>query len=396
MTVGPGSSNDPADGAAARQDVGHAGTEKRVEPLELFFDLVFVFAITQVTARLADHATWGGLIQGLLILSAIWWAWGAYAWLTNEVDASRDAVQLAMFGSMAGMLVAALTIPRAFEDEAGSFAVAYLGVRVMHIALFAAGTEHVDVRMAARALAPTALLAPVILLVASQLEGWAQMTLWIVALGTDYIGGGLRGIEGWRLSPAHFAERHGLIVIIALGESVFAIGVGAAGVALDLSTIAAATLGIVVVATLWVTYFDRSTGQVERYLSALHGRDRNTTARDAYSFLHLPMVAGIVLLALGIKTTIAHVDDPLETVPSVALCGGVALYLLAQVAYRRRCRTPTGPQRLFAALASAALIPLVTAVPALAGLAALAAVCTALYVFELIRRPAQDTAQDTT
>jgi low temperature requirement protein LtrA len=399
MTVGPASSNDPADGTAAgrdvRGDVAHTGTEKRVEPLELFFDLVFVFAITQVTARLADHATWGGLLEGLLILSSIWWAWGAYAWLTNEVDGSRDGVQLAMFGSMAGMLVAALAIPRAFEDDAGVFAGAYLVVRVLHIALFAAGTEHVDVRMAARALAPTALLAPVILLVASQLDGWAQVALWVVALGTDYIGGGLRGIEGWRLSPAHFAERHGLIIIIALGESIFAIGVGAAGVALDLSTIAAATLGIVVVATLWVTYFDRSTDRVERHLSALRGRDRNTTARDAYSFLHLPMVAGIVLLALGIKKTIEHVEDPLKTVPSVALCGGVALYLVAQVAYRRRCQAPPGPQRLVAALACAALIPLVTAVPALAGLAALAAVCAALYVFELLRRPARGAAQDT-
>lgn len=322
----------------------------------------------------------------MLILTAIWWAWGAYAWLTNEVDGSRTGVRLTMFGSMAAMLVAALAIPRAFEDDAGIFAGAYLVVRVLHIALFVAGTDHVDVRNAARTLAPTALLAPVILVVASQLDGWAQVSLWVVALAIDYIGGGVRGIEGFRLSPAHFAERHGLIIIIALGESIFAIGVGAAGVALDLATIAAATVGIVVVAVLWVTYFDPSTGRVEAYLHTLRGRERNTTARDAFSFLHLPMVAGIVLLALGIKKTIEHVEDPLGVVPSVALCGGVALYLVAQVAYRRRCQEPVEPQRLIAALACAALIPLVVVVPAFAGLAALAVVCAALSVYEPVRR----------
>jgi low temperature requirement protein LtrA len=385
MTSEPAQPRDPADRAGLDSVAENDGAEKRVEPLELFFDLVFVFAITQVTARLADHTTWGGLFSGLLILSSIWWAWGAYAWLTNEVDGSRNRVRLAMFGAMAGMLVAALAIPRALEADAGIFAGAYLAVRILHIALFAAGTDNVDVRMATRALAPTALLAPVILLIAAQLDGWGQVVLWVLALGIDYIGGGLRGIEGWRLSPSHFAERHGLIIIIALGESIFAIGVGAAGAALNLETITAATLAIVIVAVLWGTYFDRSPARVEANLHALHGRARNTTARDAYSFLHLPMAAGIVLLALGIKKTIQHVEEPLKVVPAVALCGGVALYLLAQVAYRYRCQDRPGLQRLVAALACAALTPVVIAVPALAGLAALAAVCAALHVYELVR-----------
>jgi low temperature requirement protein LtrA len=385
MTFNPAQPSDSAERAAVGSVAENHPSEKRVEPLELFFDLVFVFAITQVTARLADHATWGGLGAGLLILSSIWWAWGAYAWLTNEIDGSRNGVRLAMFSAMAGMLVAALAIPRAFEDDAGIFAGAYLAVRVLHIALFAAGTDNVDVRTATRALAPTALLAPVILLIAAQLDGWAQVALWVLALGIDYIGGGLRGIEGWRLSPSYFAERHGLIIIIALGESIFAIGVGAAGAALSLETITAAVLGIVIVAVLWGTYFDRSPGRVEANLHALQGRARNTTARDAYSFLHLPMAAGIVLLALGIKKTIEHVEEPLKVIPSVALCGGVALYFLAQIAYRYRCQDPPGLARLVAALACAALTPLVIAVPALAGLAALASVCAALHVYELIR-----------
>jgi low temperature requirement protein LtrA len=300
-------------------------TDKRVEPLELFFDLVFVFALTQVTARMADDLSWGGLLRGLLVLAAIWWAWAAYAWLTNEVDGSRDGVRLAIVGAMVAMLIASLAIPGAFEDDALLFAVAYLGVRWMHIALFAAGSDSVDVRQAARALAPVGTLAPALLLVASAFDGAAQIAVWIAALLFDYVGGALRGIEGWRLSPGHFAERHGLIVIIALGESIVAIGVGAAGIELHAGELAAATLGVVVSASLWWVYFDAALGRVEERLHALHGRARNVTARDGFSFLHLPLIAGIVLLALGVKKTLEHVDEPLADVAAVALCGGVAL-----------------------------------------------------------------------
>ena len=365
-----------------------SASEKRVDALELFFDLVFVFAITQVTARLADDATWGGLVRGLLVLSAIWWAWGAYAWLTNEVDASRQGVRLAIFGSMAAMLVVALAIPGAFEQDAFIFAAAYFVVRALHIALFAAGTNDVDVKMAARSLAATALIAPAILLVSCLLDGAAQIALWVAALGLDYISGGLRGIAGWHLSPAHFAERHGLIIIIALGESIVAIGVGAEYVSLDVGTLGTATLGVVVVAALWSTYFDESIERVEARIRALNGRDRNVTARDAYSFLHLPMVAGIVLFALGVKKTLEHVEDPLAAVPGVAVCGGVALYLVAQMAYRWRCGDPAGIQRLVAAGACAAFIPVAMEAAAVATLAALAAVCAVMLTFEFLRRTA--------
>jgi low temperature requirement protein LtrA len=383
VIVEPARPAHPEGRVTGRPPAEAAGGDKRVEPLELFFDLVFVFAITQVTARLADDATWAGLGRGLLVLAAIWWAWGAYAWLTNEVDADRDDVRVAVFASMAGMLAAALAIPGALEEDAFVFAAGYFVVRFVHIALFTLGTEHMDVRMAARTLAPTALLAPLILLASTALDGTAQVALWIAALAIDFVGGGLRGIEGWRLSPGHFAERHGLIVIIALGESIVAIGVGAKDVELGLGTVAAASLGVVVAAALWATYFDGSTERVEARLHALGGRDRNTTARDAYSFLHLPMVAGIVLLALGVKKTLEHVDDPLKLVPAAALCGGVALYLVAQVAYRTRCQEPPGPRRLAAALACLALIPLATEVAALAALAALAAVCAVLLASEV-------------
>jgi low temperature requirement protein LtrA len=359
--------------------------DKRVEPLELFFDLVFVFALTQVTARMADDLSWAGLLRGLLVLAAIWWAWAAYAWLTNEVDSRRRGVRLAIFGAMIAMLIASLAIPGAFEGDALLFACAYLGVRLMHILLFAAGTEHVDVREAARALAPVATAAPALLLLASAFDGAAQIAIWIAALLFDYVSGGLRGIAGWRLSPGHFAERHGLIVIIALGESIVAIGVGAAGIPLDAGELAAAALGVTVSAALWWVYFDPELERVEHRLHAVPpGRERNVLARDSFSFLHLPLVSGIVLLALGVKKTLEHVDDPLKTASAAALCGGVALYLASDVAFRRRCLGLFERQRVLAALACLALLPVAFELPSLAALASVAAVCAALVAYESV------------
>jgi low temperature requirement protein LtrA len=362
-----------------------ADTEKRVEPLELYFDLVFVFALTQVTARLADDLSWGGLVRGLLVLSAIWWAWAAYAWLTNEVDTRRNAVRLAIFGAMIAMLLASLAIPGAFEGDALLFALAYLGVRLMHIALFAAGSDDVDVRSAARALALTATLAPALLIVAAAFDGTAQILVWVLALVLDYSGAALRGIDRWRLSPGHFAERHGLIVIIALGESIVAIGVGAREIELGTEELLAAALGVAVSAALWWVYFDAALEQVEHRLHDVPaGRARNVMARDSFSFLHLPLVGGIVLLALGVKKTLEHVDDELKLIAALGLCAGVALTLAADVAFRRRCLGRLEMPRLVAAAACAAALPLATAVPALAALAVVAAICAALVAYEAV------------
>jgi low temperature requirement protein LtrA len=360
-----------------------AALDKRVQPLELFFDLVFVFALTQVTARMADDLSWAGLGRGLLILAAIWWAWAAYAWLTNEVDSRRRSVRLTMFGSMAGMLVASLAIPGAFEGSAVVFGCGYLVVRVLHIALFAAGSDDVDVRRATSALAPTAITAPALLLVAAALEGTAQTLLWVVALGIDYVGAAVRGIDGWRLSPAHFAERHALIVLIALGESIVAIGVGAGDTALDTGVIAAAVLGIAAAAALWWTHFDElDEGAVERRLRHLSRRVRNVTARDSFSFLHLPIVAGIVLLALGIKKTLGDVDGTLAPVAAAALCGGVALYLTADAAFRARCLQRLHRARFVAAAGCLAWLPLAMQLPALAALGGIATGCAAFVAYE--------------
>jgi low temperature requirement protein LtrA len=362
-----------------------ARTEKRVIPLELFFDLVFVFALTQVTALMSNDPTWQGLGRGMLVLAALWWAWGAYAWLTNEIDADEDLPRLAMFTSMTAMLIAALAVPNAFGDDGVLFGCAYLVVRVMHIVLFAQATPHLAVHEAAVRLARTAIPAPALLVAAGFLDGPVQATLWVVALAVDYGGPLVFGVSGFRISPSHFVERFALIVMIALGESIVAIGVGAAGLGLDIGLVAAAALGIVIVCALWWAYFDWMAIHAERVFRETEGDERTRMARDAFSYLHLPMVAGIILVALGIKKTLGNVDEPLKTVPTVALLGGIALYLAAHVAFRLRLHSGLGRGRLTATVVSVALIPLAVEVDALGALAIAAAVSSALIAYEVIR-----------
>jgi low temperature requirement protein LtrA len=370
---------------------GEADEVKRASPLELFFDLVFVFALTQVTVLMADAGDWGGIGQGMLVLAAIWWAWAAYAWLTNEVDPDESPVRIAVFAAMIAMLIAALALPGAFENEALLFACAYLAVRVLHVAVFAAGTSDVGVRAAVRQLAPPAVTVPAFLIAAAFLDGWAQAVVWILVIAGDFVTGGVRGIEGFRLSPAHFAERHGLIVIIALGESIVAIGVGLAGVDLSAADLATAGLGVCVAAAMWWIYFDRAAEAGELAIeAAAPGRQANTLARDSYSYLHLGMAAGIVLLALGVKSALAHVDDPLDDYAAFAACGGVAIYLLAQLAFRRRTGQPASSALVAGAAAAALLFPAAVEIDAIWSVAALAAIAAAVVVADGRRRPPQE------
>jgi low temperature requirement protein LtrA len=363
----------------------HVEAEQRVTPLELFFDLVFVFGLTQVTSLMSADPTWSGLARGMFVLAALWWAWAAYAWLTNTIDPDEGAARLAVFGAMAAMLIVGLAAPGAFDDDALLFGVAYLAVRVLHIVLYALAADDEDIRGAVMRLAPTSIVAPGLILGAAALDGTAQGIVWLVALAVDYSGPLFGGGRGWRVFPAHFAERHGLIVIIALGESIVAIGIGAAGIDLGGRVVLAAILGVVVSAALWWSYFDVVAIVAERKMTEAKGVARSRIARDSYSYLHLPMVAGIILLALGVKKTIGHVDEPLEPVPAVALCGGVALYYLAHIAFRLRNVRSVNWQRLVAALGCLALIPVATNARAIVSLAAIAGLCAILTTYEAIR-----------
>jgi low temperature requirement protein LtrA len=361
---------------------------QQVTTLELFFDVVFVFAITQVTGFLADHSTWAGLLRGLMLLGALWWAWASYAWLTNTLNPEEGAVRLAVFGAMGAMLIVSLAVPNAFGTDGVTFGVAYFVVRALHLVLYAiAGRGDRDLLGAVLRIVPTATLGPVLLVIAGFFDGTTQLALWGAALAIDYLGVLVGHMRGWRVSPEHFVERHGLVMIIALGESIVAIGVGAAGLPLDAGLIAAALLGIAVAASLWWSYFDWAAFVSQARLAEATGPERAALARDLYSYLHLPMVAGIVLFALGLKTTLAHLDDPLGTIPALGLCGGVALYLIAHVALRLRIGGGLGHGRPIATILLLGLLPVARAVPALAALGMVAAVCAALIAYEALRYP---------
>jgi low temperature requirement protein LtrA len=361
-----------------------AADEKRVAPLELFFDLVFVFALTQVTALMSADPTWEALGRGMLILSALWWAWAAYAWLTNYVAAEEDRERLLILAVMGAFLITALAVPEAFGDDALVFALAYAAARWLHIFIFAEANDDIDAGEAIRRLSRTALPAPALLIVAAFLDGTAQTLVWVVALSTDFAGPFVFGVRGFRVSPGHFAERFSLIVIIALGESIVAIGTGLHG-ELDAGTIAAALLGLVLVFGLWWAYFDVVAIVAERRFRSSEGYERLRIARDSYSYLHLPMIAGIVLVALGVKKTLGDVDEPLKTIPSVALFGGVALYYAGHLGFRlRNVRTLNRP-RLVALVVCLALIPLGTEVDALLALALAAVVTSSVIAYEAIR-----------
>jgi low temperature requirement protein LtrA len=359
--------------------------EQRVTPLELFFDLVFVFGLTQVTQVLSHNPTWSGLAHGLLVLGALWWAWASYAWLTNVADPNAALVWGTLLVAMAAMFVAALAVPSAFNRHGVVFGVSFLIVAVMHLALFALSAHEDHELLAAIArVAPWSLGGAAVIVVAGFVQGSAKPVLWLAALLIGLAGPLLIGVGGFRVHPAHFVERHGLIVIIAIGESLVAIGFGARETELSMGVIAAAVLGVFVAASFWLAYFDFFTIRAEQLLTGRSGAPRTALARDTYTYLHLPMVGGIVLFAFAMKTTLAHIGHDLPTVPAVALCCGPAVYLLAYVGIRVRVSRHLGGGRLVAGIACAALLPVALVVPAIAALSLLAAIWIALHAYELI------------
>jgi low temperature requirement protein LtrA len=345
-------------------------TAHKVTVLELFFDLIFVFAITQVTGFLAADLSPGGLGRGLLLIAALWWAWVAYSWLTNTLHAEAFAPRITVLTAMAAMLLVSLAVPSAFGRDAVVFAVAYAVVRALHVVLYyLAARQDPELKRGVVRLAAPLMIGSVILVGASFLSGTVRTPLWGAALLVDYAGPLLAGTRGWSVQAAHFVERHGLIVLIALGESIVSIGVGASGVALEPLVLGSALLAVVTAGGLYWAYFDMLALDAEHRLSHQHGQAQVAMARDAYSYLHLPMVAGIVLFALGVKKAIGHADHALTLVPSIALYGGLALHFVGHVVFRlRTVGTLSRPFLLLAAVFAGA-IALGTRIPAVASLA---------------------------
>ncbi len=376
------------------------GERAAVTPLELFFDLVFVFALTQVTDLMAEEPTVGNVVRGVLMLGVLWWSWTGYAWLGNVARADEGIIRIAMFIAMGGVFVAAITIPEAFDDGPGGlhgptvFAVCYFVVRLVHIFMFwIVSREDRQLRGQILRWVPSMALGTVLLLIAAQTSGTTQTLLWLGALLADYLGTYLAG-TGWRLaSAAHFAERHGLIILIALGESIVATGIGIAKVPVSLPIVAAVLLGLAISGALWWAYFDVTALLTEHALAAATGERQVRLARGGYTFLHLPMIIGVVLLSLGLKKAIGYVAgvdehtlaDPLYGIPLAVLYGGTALYLLAHVWFKHFMTGKLSVLRIVVAVLVVALAPLMALVPALVSLTVLAVVVMALVGIETHR-----------
>jgi low temperature requirement protein LtrA len=355
----------------------------KVRFLELFFDLVFVLAFTQCTALMVAQPSFQGIARGLMVLAVLWWSWAGFAWLTSVIDPEEGPIRIAMFGAMGALLVVALAVPDAFGDLGLMFAIAYGFVRVAHLVLFVLASQDApDLRYSVTALAVSSLIGITLLTTASFLDGFAQGAMWALAILIDFGGPAIFGVAGWKLVPAHFAERHGLIIILALGESIVVLGVGA-DVGTSAPVLTAAVLGVALASALWWVYFDVVALVTERRLTrAAEGRERNALARDSYSYLHFPMAAGIVLVAVGLENTLHHVDEPLSRVAAFALLGGVALYLLAHVALRLRNAHSVNWQRLGLAVLLVAAVPAVGDVPSLYTLAAVVALLWIMVAYE--------------
>jgi low temperature requirement protein LtrA len=370
-----------------------------VTTLELFFDLVFVFAITQVTALMADDIGPRGLLRGLVLFALLWWSWCSYAWLGNQARADAGLVRAAMLIAMAALFLAALAIPEAWGDTSGGLSAPVLLavclglVRLVHLTVYwlAAGDDVGLRRTLLRTAVPVG-TAAVLLVVGAVIGGPTQTALWALALVVDYAGVYLSGSE-WRLpAPAHFAERHGLIMIIALGESMIAVGVGVLDLPLTVPVAAVALLGLTVTVALWWEYFDVVAPVAERVLAGTPpGAERTRLARDSYTYLHFPMIAGVIYLALGLKKVAEYVgdteqhalSDPLSATPLWAMFGGVALYLAGHLGFRMRNVGSINPPRAVAVVVLL-LAPLgLQFVPALAALAVLALLLVVLVVFEV-------------
>ncbi|MER6564384.1 low temperature requirement protein A [Streptomyces sp. NPDC001027] len=371
----------------------------RVTPAELFFDLVFVYAITQVTALMSADPSGLRVLGGMVALALLWWCWCCFAWLGNVVRADSGAMFTVLVSVMAVVLIVSLAVPEVYDDAPGGlpaplvFVLCYGAVRVLHLVTYWL-SDPTDQALH-RVLRRTALLsvAPpfALLLVGAAFTGLTQILIWLAAVAIDYLGVFLTGNSGWRVaSPGHFAERHGLIVIIALGESIVAIGVGMSGFPLSAPVTAAAALGLLVAAGLFRLYFRHVAEAAEHRLTTLTGDDRTRLARDAYTFLHLPLVAGVVITALGMKKVLQQVADtshydlaePLHGVVAWALPGGVGVFLLASAALLLRTANHRSPVFLVGAAVCLAVGPAVTLVPSLVGLALLAALVTALLLVQ--------------
>lgn len=369
------------------QTSDEGGDSRSEGNLELFFDLVFTFAMSQVTLLMLQDLSGRGFGRAALALLAVWWAWAAYTWLINTFDTRNVWHEAVVIAAMAAMLVAATALPTAFTSGALVFGIALLVVRLIHVAKFVAYSsgEDADMRRSIWRIAPAFVAAPACIVAAAFVDSPGRELLWVAAAVIDYGAPAVFGLGGFRVSPGYFVSRHGSIIIIALGEAIIELGAGAEDLH-NFEVIAALILGVAIMATFWWTYFGLTRGAEQR-LEQAKGLERAHLARDAYSYLHLPLVAGIMLFAVGAHASVAHATAPTPLLPAIALAGGMALFYLGDVAYRWRDHRQIPIDRTVTGLAAAATLPVLLHIPAIAALGLLTAIGLIRLAWELWQRP---------
>jgi low temperature requirement protein LtrA len=299
----------------------------------LFFDLVFVFTITQLTSLLAREPTVTGLLQTLLIFGNVWWMYGGYAWLTNAVPPRELGVRLLLLVGMSGFLLIALAIPTAFGAGGMAFGVGYMIVTLVHTGVFMR-TSQQSVMQAVRGLGPFNLVTGVLLLGAGFTNGWLRWALlgasFVLHWATPY----LTPIGGFRIHVDHFVERHGLILLIAIGESVVAVGIGLGTAALPAGRIITALLGLALAASLWWLYFNGDEERAAHAMERAPEERRPWLAVQAFGYIFLPILGGIVVVAAGMKLAVVAYDEPATVSTALFLASGVAAYALGLVLFR--------------------------------------------------------------
>lgn len=365
----------------------------RVTTFELFFDLVFVFAFTQTSRLMADEHSATGVLQGMVILGLLWWSWVSYAWLSNQAHIDEGIMRLGIIVAMVAMFVAALAIPEAFDDLEGGMsgplvlAVAYTVVRLIHTGLYIIAADD-DMALKRQVLKTSVgMLVGSGLIVAGALIGDpVQIWFWLAGLLVDFALTYATSAGGnWRVhSAAHWAERFGLVVILALGESIVAIGFGASKLPVDNPILAGSVLGIGLSICLWWLYFDMIALAAERIMSKLKGHARAALAVDAYTYMHFLLIAGIIFSALGVETALAHIDDPADFgwFGASALIGGTALYLVGHAAFWRRAGGKWKVWRLGGAAALLALMPLAAVMSPLGAMGLVFGICSLIVLIE--------------
>jgi low temperature requirement protein LtrA len=307
-------------------------TEPRVSTLELFFDLVFVFTITQLTSFLLRDPTIAGLVQMVLLFGNVWWMYGGYAWLTNAVPPRELAVRLLLLVGMGGFLLIALSIPSAFGSGGVAFGVGYMVVTLVHTGLFLRAQQTITSALAR--LGPFNLITAALLLVAGFTPGGVRIVLFALGGILHWITPYFIHQSVFTIRAGHFVERHGLILLIALGESVVAVGIGLAGIELPAGRIVAALLGLALTAALWWLYFSGDDDRAEAALDAAQGEQKPWLALNAFGYAFVAILGGVVLVAAGLKLAVVRYNEPSTVAAAVFLAAGVAIYLAGLAIFR--------------------------------------------------------------